>query len=80
VLNIDLSKLLKGKLVNGFKRPLPELDLILADIENQQTSPPSGGLIDPTSQDTIDQAMNARMERRPPPTRVFTPPPRDRPR
>ena len=65
VLNVDLSKLLQGKLVKGFNRPLPELDLILADIENQRTSPPSGGLIDPTSQDTIDQGINARPTPRP---------------
>ncbi len=71
VLNIDISKLLNGKLVKGFKGPLPELNIILADIENQQTSPPGGGLIDPTNQDTIDQAMNAHMQSPPPP-----PPPR----
>ena len=63
VLNIDISKLLNGKLVRGFKGQLPELDIILADIE---TSPPDGGgRIDPTNQDAIDQAMNAHME--PPP-------------
>ena len=63
VLNIDISKLLNGKLVKGFKGQLPELDIILADIE---TSPPDGGgRIDPTNQDAIDQAMNAHME--PPP-------------
>src|SRR5437899_1131400 len=67
VLNIDISKLLNGKLIKGFKRPLPELDLILADIENQQTSPPSGGLVDPTSQDIIDQGINARPPKPPPP-------------
>ena len=33
VLNIDISKLLNGKLVKGFKGPLPELNIILADIE-----------------------------------------------
>src|SRR5438477_7370237 len=71
VLNIDISKLLNGKLVKGFNRPLPELNIILADIENQHNKPPSGGLIDPTNQDVIDQAMNARMESPPPP-----PPPR----
>jgi len=75
VLNIDISKLLKGKLVKGFKGPLPELNIILADIENQRTEPPSGGLIDPTNQDTIDQAMNARMPSPPPPP----PPPPPRP-
>ena len=66
VLNIDISKLLNGKLVRGFKGPLPELNIILADIENRETSPPSGGLIDPTNQDSIDQAMNAHMESPPP--------------
>ena len=66
VLNIDISKLLNGKLVKGFNRPLPELNIILADIENQHNEPPSGGLIDPTNQDVIDQAMNARMESPPP--------------
>src|SRR5438477_11674084 len=58
VLNIDISKLLNGKLVKGFNRPLPELNIILADIENQHNEPPRGGLIDPTNQDVIDQAMN----------------------
>jgi hypothetical protein len=70
VLNIDISKLLKGKLVNGFKGPLPELDIILADIE---TLPPDGGRIDPTSQDAIDQAMNAHMEPRPEPRPTIIP-------
>jgi len=78
VLNIDISKLLNGKLVRGFKGPLPELNIILADIENRATSPPSGGLIDPTNQDSIDQAMNAHMESPPPPRPTI--PPGDRPR
>jgi mannose-6-phosphate isomerase-like protein (cupin superfamily) len=79
VLNIDMAKLLNGKLVKGFKTPLPELDLILAEIQNQQTSPPSSGLIDPTSQEKIDQAMNAHpMESAPPPRP--TPPPGTKPR
>ena len=66
VLNIDISKLLNGKLVKGFNGHLPELDLILADIRNQETTPPSGGLVDPTNQDTISQAMSAHMETPPP--------------
>jgi mannose-6-phosphate isomerase-like protein (cupin superfamily) len=70
VLNIDISKLLKGKLVNGFIGQLPELDIILADIE---TLPPDGGRIDPTSQDAIDQAMNAHMEPRPEPRPTIIP-------
>jgi FecR protein len=73
VLNIDISKLLHGKLVKGFKGPLPELDLILADIRNQETTPPSGGLIDPTNQDTISQAMSAHIEESPPPVLKPTP-------
>jgi hypothetical protein len=77
VLNIDMGKLLNGKFFKGFKGPLPELNLILADIENQETSPPSGGLIDPTNQDSIDQAMNAHMESPPPRATI---PPGDRPR
>lgn len=55
VLDIDISKLLSGKLVKGFKHRLPELDIILAEIKNQETEPPSGGLIDPTNQDALDQ-------------------------
>jgi hypothetical protein len=70
VLNIDISKLLNGKLVKGFKGPLPELDIILADIE---TSPPDGGKVDPTNQDEIDQAMNAHMEPRPEPRPTIIP-------
>jgi hypothetical protein len=71
VLNIDISKLLKGKLVNGFKGTLPELEIILADIE---TLPPDGGgRIDPTDQDAIDQAMNAHMEPRPEPRPTVIP-------
>ena len=62
VLNIDLSKVLNGKLVKGFKGELPELPLILADIETQKTSPPAGGLVDPTSTDKVDQAMSAHPE------------------
>jgi hypothetical protein len=67
VLNIDISKLLNGRLVKGFKGPLPELNIILADIKNQQNQPPSGGLIDPTNQDVIDQATNAHIQSPPPP-------------
>lgn len=70
VLNIDISKLLNGKLAKGFKGPLPELNIILADIE---IPPPDGGLVDPTNQDAIDQAMNAHMEPRPEPRPTVIP-------
>lgn len=66
VLNIDISKLLNGKLVTGFTGQLPELNLILADISNQESAPPTGGLIDPTNQDTIDQAMSSHLQQTPP--------------
>ena len=73
VLNIDISKLLNGKLVKGFNGQLPELDLILADIHNPKISPPGGGLIDPTSQDAISQAMSAHMETPPAPRPTIIP-------
>lgn len=59
VLNVDLSKLLQGKLISGFSAKLPELDLILIDIENQNNNPPPGGFTDPTKLDTRDQGINA---------------------
>ncbi|HEX4638575.1 MAG TPA: FecR domain-containing protein [Chthoniobacterales bacterium] len=73
VLDIDISKVLNGKLVKGFKGELPEYNLILTDIENQKTSPPGGGLIDPTNQDTIDRAMSAHMEPNPMPRPTIIP-------
>jgi hypothetical protein len=72
ILNVDLSKLLQGKLVSGFSGKLPELDLILIDIEDQKTSPPPGGFTDPTNIDTLDQAGAARPT--PPPIRTGSPP------
>jgi hypothetical protein len=72
ILNVDISKLLQGKLVNGFSGKLPELDLILGDIEDQKTSPPPGGFTDPTNTDTLDQAGAARPT--PSPIRTGSPP------
>ena len=72
ILNVDLSKLLQGKLINGFSGKLPELDLILGDIEDQKTSPPAGGFTDPTNIDTLDQAGTARPT--PLPIRTGSPP------
>jgi FecR protein len=79
VLNIDLSRLLQGNLIKGFRHRLPELDLILADIENQQSSPPRGGLVDPTNQDALDLNANAHPTPGTPPPRP-TRPPAERPR
>jgi hypothetical protein len=71
VLNIDLSKLLNGRLVAGFKRKLPEMHHILKDIKDQQSEAPKGGLVDPTNQDSISQALSAQ----PTPPPFHTPPP-----
>ena len=59
ILNVDISKLLKGKLVSGFDRPLPELPLLVSDADNQHDNPPPGGFTDPTNIDTRDQGANA---------------------
>jgi mannose-6-phosphate isomerase-like protein (cupin superfamily) len=53
--DVDLSKLIKTSLLITQFRPLPSLNLILLEAENQRNSPPSSGLIDPTSLDTRDQ-------------------------
>jgi hypothetical protein len=54
--DVDLKKLTNGLLFTQFhKLPSWAWNLILIEIQNQQASPPSGGFIDPTSQDTIDQ-------------------------
>jgi len=53
--DVDLSKLIKTSLLITQFPPLPSLDLILLEAENQRNSPPSDVLIDPTSLDTRDQ-------------------------
>ena len=75
VLNIDISKLLNGKLAKDFKHPLPELDIILAEIKNQETEPPTGGLIDPTNQDALDQRAASEPPHSGHPSPPPTPPP-----
>ena len=55
ILNVDLSKVLKGKLIQDFP-PLPEIEEILKNIDNP---PPGGPPIDPTNIDTRDQGANA---------------------
>lgn len=59
VLNVDILKLLKGKLISGFKNPLPELPILIADGNNQHDNPPPGGFTDPTNIDERDQGSNA---------------------
>ena len=68
---VDLVKLTKtAKLITDFP-PLPELNLIVQEGNNQ--TPPPGGFIDPTGIDTTDQGSNAHP---PPPPK---PPPRGTP-
>src|SRR5438270_549269 len=83
VFDFDISKLLNGKLIKGFKTQLPEFDLIVRNSDNQQHNPPpgGGGLVDPTNQNSLDQASTAHMESPPPmptpmPTFTGTPPQR----
>jgi FecR protein len=64
--DVDLSELMKTSLlVTGFPR-LPNLNLILAEATNQQISPPSSRVIDPTGLDARDQRAAA-TEREPAP-------------
>jgi hypothetical protein len=64
--DVDLSELIKTSLlVTGFPR-LPNLTLILAEANNQEISPPSSPVIDPTGLDARDQRAAA-TERKPAP-------------
>jgi hypothetical protein len=66
--DVDLKKLTNGLLFTQFhKLPAWAWNLISIEIENQQSPPPAGGFIDPTSQDTRDQKAAA-TEQRPAPT------------
>ena len=57
--NVDLSELIKTSLlVTQFPR-LPNLNLILAEANNQQISPPSTRVIDPTGLEARDQRAAA---------------------
>jgi mannose-6-phosphate isomerase-like protein (cupin superfamily) len=63
--DVDLSKLIKNSLlITGFP-PVPNLNLILREAENQQNLPPSTPLIDPTGMNARDQRAAA--ERAPAP-------------
>jgi hypothetical protein len=64
--DFDLSKLIKNSLlITGFP-PVPNLNLILREAENQQNLPPSTPLIDPTGMNARDQRAAA-TEREPAP-------------
>ena len=65
--DVDLSELIKTSLlVTGFPR-LPNLNLILAEANNQQILPPSNRVIDPTGLDTRDQKAATERVRPPKP-------------
>jgi FecR protein len=49
-----------GLLIKGFKNKLPSWPLLVEQCQIQRTQPVTGGLIDPTNQNAIDQAMNAK--------------------
>lgn len=67
----------QGLLINGFAHKLPSWPLLVAECEKQRSEPATTALIDPTSQNAIDQAMNAHpMEPPPLPQRSPPPPPR----
>ena len=72
--DIDLSELIKTSLLVAQFPPLPNFNLILSEAENQQNSPPTSHLIDPTGLNTRDQRAAAQ-----PPATTRTIPARPRP-
>src|SRR5439155_17930308 len=52
---VDLSDLIKTSLLVAKFPPLPNLNLILREAENQQNLPPSTPLVDPTGMNARDQ-------------------------
>jgi hypothetical protein len=76
VYDVDISKLLHGKLVKGFKNQLPEMPIFLNLIKNLQSEPPSGGLVDPTGSDAVDRRHSAQPPPMPTPPIMHSPPPK----
>jgi hypothetical protein len=64
---IDLSELIKTSLLVARFPPLPSLNRILFEAENQQNLPPSSPLIDPTGLNARDQRAATERERPPKP-------------
>jgi len=58
-----------GLLIRGFKNQLPSMPLLVDQCSRQQAQPNKSHLIDPTSQNTIDQSINALPSATPPPPR-----------
>lgn len=65
--DVDLSELIKTSLLVTQFPPLPNLTLILSEANNQQISPPSSRVIDPTGLDTRDQRAATERVRPPKP-------------
>jgi mannose-6-phosphate isomerase-like protein (cupin superfamily) len=57
--DVDLSELIKTSMLIAKFPPLPNLNLILREAENQQNLPPSSHLIDPTGLNSRDQRAAA---------------------
>ena len=72
--DVDLSGLIKTSLLVTQFPPLPNLNLILSEANNQQISPPTSRVIDPTGLNTRDQRAAAQ-----PPATTRTIPARPRP-
>ena len=60
---VNLSDLIKTSLLVAKSPPLPNLNLILREAENQQNLPPSTPLIDPTGMNVRDQRAATERER-----------------
>jgi hypothetical protein len=65
--DVDLSELIKTSLLVTQFPPLPNLNLISSEANNQQISPPSSRVIDPTGLDTRDQRAATERVRPPKP-------------
>lgn len=57
VLNIDISRLVNGKLFTFHKLPGWVDELLQIEMDNQQSNPPAGGYTDPTGVNTTDQSI-----------------------
>jgi FecR protein len=71
---INLAKIVQGPLFTKFP-PLPEWNLVLAEVQKQRTNPPSGGLTDATDQDARDQNISAHPMPTPKPIAIPKPTP-----
>jgi mannose-6-phosphate isomerase-like protein (cupin superfamily) len=70
---VDLNKVTKSaKLITKFPR-LPSWLLIEQEIAQQEANPPTGGYVDPTGSDKVDQSRSARPPS--PPIMHHSPPP-----